>query len=132
MEVTEISLKYADEPQILREVFMVRVLSVLALGLITVAGAGCKRTTDPLNGCVEVKGDFNPAAPAFIVSYQSGVDPVATTARLERKYEFSARHVYTALPGFAAELSTSALAGVRCEAVVASIEHDGIARIASQ
>lgn len=111
---------------------MSRVSSVLALGVITLAGAGCNRITDALNDCVDVKGEFNPAAPAFIVDYQSGVDPVATTARLEKKYSFSARHVYTALPGFAAELSTSALSGVRCEAVVAAIEHDGTVGLATQ
>ena len=110
---------------------MSRVMSVLVLGLMTVSGAGCQRSTAPLDGCVDVKGDFNPAAPGFIVSYQSGVDPVATTARLETKYAFSANYVYTGLPGFAAQLSNSALSGIRCERVVASVSHDGIGTIAT-
>jgi hypothetical protein len=110
---------------------MSRVMSVLVLGLMTASGAGCKRTTAPGEGCVDVTGDFNPAAPGFIVSYESGVDPVATTVRLETKYRFSANHVYTALPGFAARLSSSALSGIRCERVVASISHDGIGTVAA-
>src|SRR5450759_1729857 len=83
------------------------------------------------NGCVEVTGTFNPAAPGFIVSYQSGVDPVATTARLETKYTFSASHVYTALPGFSAQLSTAALSGIRCESTVSAITRDGVGTIAN-
>ena len=110
---------------------MPRVMSVFALGLIMLVSAGCAGSTDPLKGCVEVKGDFNPAAPGFIVSYQTGVDPVETTTRLEAKYAFSARHVYTALPGFAAQLGDAALAGVRCEAAAASISRDGIVTFAA-
>jgi hypothetical protein len=111
---------------------MKRVLSVLAIGLITLSGAGCRRSTAPLDGCVDVNGNFDPAAPGFIVSYQSGVDPVATTERLEIKYAFSAKYVYTVLPGFAAQLRSSALAGIRCERVVASIEHDAVGTIATR
>ena len=110
---------------------MSRAVSVLILGLMTVSGAGCRGSTAPLDACVDVKGDFNPAAPGFIVSYQSGVDPVATTAQLETKYAFSANHVYTALPGFAAQLSSAALSGIRCERVVAAISHDGIGTFAT-
>ncbi len=118
---------------------MSRQMSVLAVAVMTLGPLACQRSTaplfdwnaGPLSGCVEVKGTFNPSAPGFIVSYQSGVDPIATTAELSAKYAFSARHVYTALPGFAAELSSAALAGVRCESVVASISYDGIATIAA-
>lgn len=108
---------------------MRHVMSVPVLGLLTLVATGCERSTAPLNGCVEVKGTFDPAAPGFIVSYQRGVDPVATTARLEKKYTFSASHVYTALPGFSAQLSTAALSGIRCELTVSSISHDGVATI---
>ena len=117
---------------------MSRKMSVLALGVMTLGSMACQRSTasdspDGLHvpsGCVEVKGTFNPAAPGFIVSYQSGVDPISTTAELEGKYAFSAKHVYTALPGFAAELSNTALAGVRCESVVASMSYDAVGAIA--
>jgi hypothetical protein len=110
---------------------MWRVMSVLVLSLLTLIAMGCQRSTAPLNGCVEVTGTFNPAAPGFIVSYQSGVDPVTTTARLETKYTFSASHVYTALPGFSAQLSTAALSGIRCESTVSAITHDGVGTIAN-
>lgn len=109
---------------------MSRKMSVLALGVMTLGSMACQRSTAP-SGCVDVQGTFNPAAPAFIVSYQSGVDPIATTAELEAKYGFSARHVYTVLPGFAAQLSNTALAGVRCEPVVASMSYDGVGTFAA-
>jgi hypothetical protein len=117
---------------------MSRKMSVLALGVMTLGSMACQRSTAPSlpaslvppSGCVEVKGSFNPAAPGFIVSYRSGVDPIPTTAELEAKYAFSAKHVYTALPGFAAQLSNTALAGVRCESVVASMSYDGVGTIA--
>ena len=110
---------------------MSRVMSVLVLGLLTLLTAGCQQTTDPFKGCVEVKGTVDPAAPGFIVSYQSGVDPIATTARLETKYTFSANNVYTALPGFSAQLSTAALSGVRCESAVSAISYNGVATTAT-
>ena len=73
-----------------------------------------------------MKGSFNPASPGVIVTYQTGVNPVTTTESLEAKYDFTARHVYTALSGFSAQLSEAALAGVCCEPTVAAISHDGV------
>jgi hypothetical protein len=105
---------------------MWRVMSVLVLGLLTLVATSCQPSTAP----VEVKGTFNPAAPGFIVRYHSGVDPVATTAQLEKKYTFSASHVYTALPGFSAELSATALSGIQRESTVLSIAHNGVATFA--
>jgi hypothetical protein len=86
---------------------------------------------DPLVSCVEVQGTFNPAAPGVIVMYKGGTDPVATTRRLETKYEFSANYVYTSLGGFAAELSNAALLGVRCEPAVATVSYDAVGSIAT-
>lgn len=83
--------------------------------------------TDQGLGCVAVQGVFNPAAPGFIVEYVTGVDPVTTTARLSAKYSFAPTNIYTAPPGFAAELSAAALKGLQCEQGVVLIEHDGIA-----
>ena len=108
---------------------MSREMSVFAVGLMTLASSGCHQITTSPNDCVQVQGPFVPAAPGFIVLYKSGADPVATTSRLEAKYAFSASHVYTALPGFAAQLSDAALAGVRCESVVAAVSHDGVGTI---
>lgn len=110
---------------------MSRGMSGLAFGVMTLLWTACQRSTAPFNSCVEVKGNFVPAAPGFIVSYKSGVDPVTTTALLETKYAFSASHVYTALPGFAAQLSNAALSGVRCEPSVAAISRDGIGTVAT-
>jgi hypothetical protein len=107
-------------------------MSVFVLGLSSLILTGCQRSTAPLNGCVEVKGTFNPAAPGFLVAYQSGVNPVTTTAQLETKYNFSANYIYTAPPGFAAQLSTAALSGIRCEPTVSLIEHDAVGAIANR
>lgn len=115
---------------------MKRGMSICSLVAAVLVCGACQETTAPSNhdsnGCVQVAGTFNPAAPGFIVDYRSGVDPIATTQELEVKYSFSARHVYTALPGFAAELSPTALAGVRCEPTVAAITRDGIITFASR
>lgn len=109
---------------------MMRVIRGAVAVLVTLGLAGCQQLVDSLGGCVEVKGSFNPATPSVLVRYQTGVDPVATTKSLEAKYDFSARHVYTAaLSGFAAQLSDAALAGVRCESTVAEIERDAVATI---
>ncbi len=115
---------------------MMRVRSVILFVVCAMAAEGCRRTTEPLTSdplptCLDVKGNFDSGAPGFIVSYQSGVDPIATTRQLETKYGFAATHVYTALPGFSAQLTTEALVGVSCEASVASISRDGVARLAT-
>jgi hypothetical protein len=105
---------------------MPRVMSVVVLGFSAIVLAGCDHTTDPFADCVEVTGTHDPAAPAFIVFYHSGVDAVSTTAQLEAKYAFSASTVYEALSGFAGELSAVALAGIRCEPVVRLVGHDTV------
>ena len=110
---------------------MSRVMAVGILGLLTLVAGGCQPTADPLSGCVEVQGTFNPAAPAFIVFYHSGVDPVAETSRLETKYNFSAGYRYKALLGFSAELSAAAVAGIRCESTVSTISHGGLVTTAN-
>jgi hypothetical protein len=51
---------------------------------------------------------------------------------LSAKYSFTPKNLYTAPPGFAAELSTAALKGLQCEPSVLLIEHDGIAFLAAR
>ena len=110
---------------------MSRGLSVIAVFLVTILAGGCQQPVAPGNNCVAIMGVFDPRAPGFIVGYQSGVDPIATTKQLEAKYSFSASHVYTALPGFSAQLSTAALSGLRCESTISSISRDGVISIAA-
>jgi hypothetical protein len=97
-------------------------MSVFAIGVLV---SSCRSATET-TGCVAVQGQFDPRAPAFIIEYKTGTDPVATTAMLSAKYSFSAKQLYTAPPGFAAELSTAALKGLQCEPSVKLIEHDGV------
>lgn len=98
-------------------------MSVFAIGVLV---SSCRNATET-GGCLAVQGQFDPRAPAFIIEYKAGTDPVATTAMLSAKYSFAAKQLYTAPPGFAAELSTAALNGLRCESSVKLIEHDAIA-----
>jgi hypothetical protein len=114
---------------------MIRVRSVTVFAVCAIAAIGCRGITDknePFKTCIEVKGKLDPAAPGFIVTYKTGVDPVATTKQLETKYGFAATHVYTALGGFSAKLTNSAVVGVSCEPSVASMEHDAAGTIATQ
>jgi len=110
---------------------VIRVMSVVVLGVSALGAAGCRGSTAPFT-CRDVGGTFDPRAPKFIVSYQKGVDPTATTARLETKYGFTASNLYTAPPGFAAELSDRALTGVSCDPTVSSIWHDGLLTLGTQ
>jgi len=65
------------------------------------------------------------SAPGFIVVYREGTRAAPVTDRLAKKYGFTPRFVYEhALQGFSAELSETALAGVRCEPEVKYVEHD--------
>jgi hypothetical protein len=106
------------------------VMSVL-VGIVAVSA--CSGTTSPPKlDCVEVRGQLDPRAPGFIIEYKTGVDPVSTTAALSAKYSFTPTHVYTALPGFAAQLSTQAVSGLTCEPVVAAIEYDAMGGVASR
>src|SRR5438105_4189049 len=76
---------------------------------------GCGSSTDPfVPGCLKVQGTFDPRSPLFIVEYRRGVDAVKTTADLSAKYSFSPKTIYETLPGFAAELSKRAVAGISC------------------
>ena len=107
--------------------------SVTALVLGVVLMSGCQEATAPVGGCANpapLEGGADPPAPGYIVVFHADVAPVAETERLAAKYDFTPRHVYeAALKGFAAELSDAALAGVRCEATVDYVEHDGVAQV---
>jgi len=98
-----------------------------------VAAFGCGSSTDPfVPGCLRVQGTLDPRAPLFIVEYKRGVDPVKTTADLSVKYAFAPKTIYQAPPGFAAQLSNRAVAGISCEPTVVLIEHDQIVQLGSQ
>ena len=77
--------------------------------------------------CVDVEGTADLRAPGFIVAYREGVPVEPTTTRLAEKYHFTPRSTFEFLPGFSAELSDSAIDGLRCESVVRRIEHNALA-----
>ena len=107
-----------------------------AIGLLAFATASCREVSAPIpdaaivSGCVQPApflGREDPAAPGVIVVYREGVDVVIETNRLASKYAFTPAYVYTAaLHGFAATLTPEAVAGVRCEPSVASVEHNAV------
>jgi hypothetical protein len=67
-------------------------MSVFAIGVLV---SSCRSATETA-GCLAVQGQFDPRAPAFIIEYKTGTDPVATTAMLSAKYSFTAKQLYTA------------------------------------
>ena len=73
----------------------------------------------PCESPAALLGEFDPAAPGYIVVYREGVDAAGETDRLAMKYGFQPRFVYThVLGGFSAELTPQTVAAVRCEATV--------------
>ena len=101
----------------------------LACALVLVV-TGCRDATAPGAGCDDpapLRGTADPRAPGYIVVFHKGVASRAEAQRLAAKYGFTPRAVYeSALQGFSADLSAAALAGVRCEATVDYVEHDGV------
>lgn len=75
-------------------------------------------------------GNADPRAPGYIVVFADSVDARQETDRLAAAYGFQATHVYEfALRGFSARLTPEAVASVRCEPTVDSVEHDGVMSI---
>lgn len=111
-------------------------LSGVLCALLVVGASGCTRDLLDLTGAPPACLSPAPllgkksAAPGYIVVYRDGTDAAAVTGRLSRKYEFTPRTVYEhAFPGFSAELSGAALAGIRCEKEVRYAEYNSVVRI---
>ena len=97
--------------------------------------SACRAPTDATLSCenpVAVSGTFDARAPGFIVMFQTGVDVRPEVARLSSRYEFTPQYVYPAVGGFAAELSASAVAGLRCEPTVQLIGHDSVGSVVTR
>lgn len=103
----------------------IRFLGVLLTAAASLSACGIVDSGD----CVEVGGELDPRAPGYIVMYDEGVPAQPTTDQLAERYDFTPTHIYTDIPtdGFAAELADAAVRGLRCESVVRSITHDGVA-----
>jgi hypothetical protein len=54
--------------------------------------------------------------------YRAGIDPKAVTEQLAATYGFTPIFVYTLVPGFAAVVSEQALAAMRCDSRIESVE----------
>jgi hypothetical protein len=108
---------------------------------LALAFAGCESTVEPRFSmslgpqvsCARpapLQGQRDPRAPGYIVVFRDGTPARQTAAALGEKYGFKPSQVYEhALSGFAAVLTDAALAGIRCEAAVQYVEHDGVATV---
>jgi hypothetical protein len=77
-----------------------------------------------------LSGQPDPRAPGYIVVFEDNVDARRETNRLAALYGFSPRFVYEfALQGFSADLAPKDVAGIRCEASVKYVAHDGFVSI---
>jgi hypothetical protein len=110
-----------------------RGFSSLWLGLALAVGCGGSASLLAPQ-CVSpapLLGQFNPAAPGYIVLFHDQVNAVAETQRLAATYAFTPKYVYeSALKGFAAELAPSVVAALRCEPSVASMEYNQVVTLA--
>jgi hypothetical protein len=103
---------------------------VVALAAAACAGNLLPPDDPPCASPAPLQGAPDPRAPGFIVVFRDGTDVDATVGRLTARYAFQTKHVYrSALLGFAADLTPVQLAGVRCEAEVKYVEHDGAMRL---
>ena len=96
------------------------------------AGAATELDLAALGQCQQpapLEGTPDPrTAGTYIVVFRDGTDADAAAAQLAQKFGFAPRHVYQhALQGFSAALSDAQLAGVRCDARVKYVAHDGVA-----
>lgn len=80
-------------------------------------GAPC-RNPAPLHG------QYDASTPEYLVLFHSAVSGHEETSRLERKFDFTATHVFES--GFSALLSSSTMHAVRCEKSVALVEHNRV------
>jgi hypothetical protein len=68
--------------------------------------------------------------PGYIFRYRDGTASKSVTAELASRYGFSPEFVYTVFPGFAAVVSEQALAAMRCDNRIESVEYDVSAHLA--
>ena len=71
-------------------------------------------------------GTPSAVSPEYLVTVIDGVDVVAETHRMEMEYGFTATDIFQIIPVFAADLTPSQLLMVRCDAVVARVNYNGL------
>lgn len=104
---------------------------LLGMAVTTSCGGAADVTAEVLapvscSNPVAVTGTTSPTAPGYIVTFNDGVNSETESPRLAAKYAFVTRFVYVSvLSGFAAELTPTQVAGLRCEASVKAIAHNG-------
>jgi hypothetical protein len=93
---------------------------------------GCRGSTEPfLDRCPDpapIEAPSSSDVPdEYSIDYRTGVDAQAETARLEKKYDFTAQNVYSySYPGFTAKLTADQLARIRCEPTILDVSRDHV------
>lgn len=101
-------------------------LIALVCGMAAMLG-GCRGTVEPfLARCPDPAPIDAPSSSdvphEYFVDYRGGVDAQTETARLERKYGFTAEDIATySYPGFSATLTDEQLARIRCEPTIVGV-----------
>lgn len=109
----------------------VLLLIALPLGCTSSGGNASEDCPNP----APLEGTPDDRMSGYIVVYDQDQDWTAEeieikTQELAETYSFEPTHVYDrAIPGFAAELSEKALAGVRCEPSVEAVTYDAYGEI---
>jgi hypothetical protein len=102
----------------------------MILGFVCILFTSCGHPSDQgpsflCNNPAPLSGNFDPAAPGYIVLFNSGIDAQAETTRLSLLYGFQPENIYNAIGGFSASFSDDTLSHLRCEPSVLSISYNG-------
>jgi hypothetical protein len=98
------------------------------------SGAGCADEPSdlepPCADPAELLGEFDPAAPGYVVKFHDDVAAEVESSRLAAAYDFEVTTLYTAvLRGFAAEFDADVQAQLRCEPSVVHVAYNGVVSV---
>jgi hypothetical protein len=111
-----------------------RLLVFAAATLVSLIPTGCtdKPSIQPVAQCdnpAPLRGQLDPRAPEYLITFHDSVNAAAETDRLARVYEITPAFVYTSIPAFAASLSDEVREELRCEPSVQYVDYGAIVGI---
>ena len=78
----------------------------------------------------KLEGHRNPKAPGVFIAFKPGVEPIAATARMAKKYHFSTASQYSWGTIFTNDLDLNSIPSIRCEPDVEYVEFNAVTTIA--